>query len=170
MIAQASAKASRLGCVNIDLVHAGATTLTPGWLCGRVGPERGPDGAEAVRFTYSLSLVKDWPGAWRAATAAARSGARVVVVDLRTPTGAATVLAPLARLACTLGGSDITAHPYPWTPLERDCTDVQAWSLRGGHIQVRAGPLASRSPRHRPRPDPVATRGRYPTRTDQGEA
>ena len=77
--------------------------------------------------------------AWRAATAAARPGARVAVVDLQTPTCPATALAPLAHLACMMGGSDITAHP--WSALERDCTDVQAWSLRGGHIQVRAGTL-----------------------------
>ena len=104
-------------------------------------PQRGPEGADAVLFTYSLSVMTNWPEAWRAATAAARPGARVAVVDMRTPTGPATALAPLARLACILGGSDITAHP--WTALERDCTDVQAWRLQGGHIQVRAGTLRS---------------------------
>lgn len=139
MLAQARAKAERSGWENIDLVCADATSLTPGWLDGRLSRENRPDGAEAVLFTYSLSVMRNWPQAWLSATAAARPGARITVVDMRTPTGPATVLAPLARLACMLGGSDITAHP--WTALERDCTDVQAWSLRGGHIQVRAGTL-----------------------------
>ncbi len=139
MLAQARAKAEHLGWENIELVCADATTLTPGWLTGRLSQEHRKAGAEAVLFTYSLSVMRNWPEAWRAATAAASPGARVAVVDLRTPTGPATALAPLAGLACALGGSDITAHP--WTALERDCTDVQAWSLRGGHIQVRAGTL-----------------------------
>ena len=141
MLAQARAKAERRGWMNIDLENADATTLTPGWLNGHLGSQRGPGGADAVLFTYTLSVMTNWPEAWRAATTAARPGARVAVVDMQTPTGPATALAPLARLACILGGSDITAHP--WTALERDCIDVQAWSLRGGHIQVRAGTLRS---------------------------
>jgi len=139
MLAQARAKADRQSWENIDLVCADATTLTPGWLSERLGPEHQPDGAEAVLFTYSLSVMTNWLQAWLSATATARPGARVSVVDMRTPTGPATAFGPLARLACLLGGSDITAHP--WVAVERDCTDVQAWSLRGGHIQVRAGTL-----------------------------
>jgi len=42
-------------------------------------------------------------------------------VDLRTSTGLAPALTPLARLACILGGSDVTANP--WTALDRDCAD-----------------------------------------------
>ena len=54
-------------------------------------------------------------------------------------TGFARVFAPLARLACALGGSD--PHAHPWVAIERDCTEVTAASLRGGHMQVRAGSL-----------------------------
>ena len=63
MLAQARAKAEHLGWENIDLVCADATTLTPRWLYGHLGPERGPDGAEAVLFTYSLSVMTNWPKA-----------------------------------------------------------------------------------------------------------
>ena len=63
MLTQARAKAQRRGWLNIDLKNADATTLTPGWLYGHLGPERGPDGAEAVLFTYSLSVMTNWPKA-----------------------------------------------------------------------------------------------------------
>ena len=61
----------------------------------------------------------------------------MTVVDMHRPLGMARVAAPLARLACAAGGSDIHAHP--WAALERDCIDVTAVSLRGGHVQVRVG-------------------------------
>ena len=76
MLAQARAKAERRGWTNIDLENADATTLTPGWLNGRLGPERGAEGAEAVLFTYSLSVMTNWPEAWRAATATATATAQ----------------------------------------------------------------------------------------------
>lgn len=139
MLARARAQTERRGWENTDLVCADATTLTQASFRESLGHGHDTNGADAVLFAYSLSVMTDWPQAWRAVTAAARPGARVAVVDMRTPTGNATGFAPLARLACALGGSDINAHP--WTSLERDCTDVRAWSLRGGHIQVRAGTL-----------------------------
>ena len=144
MLAQARAKASRNGWENVDLVCADATTLTPAQLGQRSAEDGGEGVAEAVLFTYSLSLMRDWPAAWRAATTAARPGARVAVVDMALPTGAATVFAPLTRLACAVGGSDISAHP--WTAVERDCTDIKSWSLRGGHLQVRAGTIVRTLP------------------------
>jgi demethylmenaquinone methyltransferase/2-methoxy-6-polyprenyl-1,4-benzoquinol methylase len=59
------------------------------------------------------------------------------VVDMQEPVGRYSVLAPLARAACKLGGSVITA--YPWQAVERDCSDVIAASARGGHLQIRVG-------------------------------
>lgn len=101
-------------------------------------------GADAVLFTYSLSLMHPWRQAWDLALTMARPGARVVLVDLATPSGHARLLSPLARLACTLGGSDINAHP--WQALAQECSDVthiQAW---GGHVQVWAGTVGDSRP------------------------
>lgn len=99
-------------------------------------------GADAVLFTYSLSVMRPWRQAWEQALALARPGARVVLVDMATPTGPARLLSPLARLACILGGADIDAHP--WQALAQECSDVtqlQAWS---GHVQVWAGTTGPR--------------------------
>ena len=92
---------------------------------------------DAILFTYALSLVTPWRQAWTAATALARPGTRIVVVDMAEPTGRGRVLAPLARLACWLGGADIAAHP--WSALARECDDVTHLSARAGHLQIWAG-------------------------------
>ncbi len=115
-----------VGWSNVDLVHGNAAALH-----GVVEP------ADGLIFVYALSLVRPWPAAWDQALAVVRSGGRIAVVDMQEPTGAARILTPLARLACRAGGSDIDAHP--WLALDRDLTDVSARSLRGGHIQARAG-------------------------------
>ena len=120
---------------NLALVQADAEQLD------RVAA--GPDGLgapfDAVLFTYSLSLMSNWEAAWRHATSLVRPGGRAGIVDMDLPRGWARLLDPAARLACLLGGSDITARP--WTLLERTAHDVQTWSLRGGHVQVRVGTL-----------------------------
>lgn len=95
------------------------------------------DGADAVLFTYSLSLMRPWRQAWDQALELARPGARVVVVDLAVPTGRAGWLSPLARLSCALGGADIAAHP--WQALAEQCTEVSVRTAWGGHVQVWAG-------------------------------
>ncbi|MGA8978608.1 MAG: methyltransferase domain-containing protein [Pedococcus sp.] len=94
-------------------------------------------GADAVLFTYSLSLVHPWQQAWEQALAVARPGARIVVVDLAAPTGGARWLSPLARLACALGGADIDAHP--WQAVVEQCNDVTVRTAWGGHVQVWGG-------------------------------
>jgi len=92
-----------------------------------------------VLFTYSLSLMGDWEMAWRRAASLVRPGGRAAIVDMEPPHGWARLFGPAARLACLVGGADINARP--WTVLDRTATDVQSWSLCGGHVQVRVGTL-----------------------------
>ena len=94
---------------------------------------------DAVLFTYSLSLMGNWEQAWLRATSLVRPGGRAGIVDMESPHGWARLLDPAAHLACLLGGADINARP--WTLLERAAADLQSWSLRGGHVQVRVGTL-----------------------------
>jgi len=120
---------------NVALVEADAEQLDHA--------DAGLDGSgatfDAVLFTYSLSLMGNWEAAWRQATSLVRPGGRAGIVDMGLPHGWARLLDPAARLACLLGGADINARP--WTLLERTAHDVQSWSFRGGHVQVRAGTL-----------------------------
>ncbi|WP_125613714.1 class I SAM-dependent methyltransferase [Specibacter cremeus] len=128
MLAQARRRVRRHGWSNVTLVRADATVMTP-------------EGCtiDAVIATYALSVMPDWRTAWRSAAALAGPGGRVCIVDMQQPTGAARLLSPLARLACTVGGADINAHP--WTALEQSTVGTTRASLRGGHIQVRTGTL-----------------------------
>lgn len=144
MLARARRRATRRTWSNVSLVRADATTLDPDRLA-HVLHANGTDGRHrtAVLATYSLSLMDPWPEALERAVAAAGPGCRVAVTDMGLPEGAAAVWAPLARLACALGGADITAHP--WTAVE-GMVDVRARSLRGGHLQVRVG-TAQAAPR-----------------------
>lgn len=119
---------------NVELVAHDATDLDA--LRGSGGPfERRR--ADAVLFTYALSLMCPWQQAWSEAMSLARPGARVVVVDMARPTGRGRLLEPLALLATWLGGADIDAHP--WTALEQQCVGVSHVALRGGHVQVWSG-------------------------------
>jgi len=120
---------------NVALVEADAEQLD------RVAAGLDALGApfDALLFTYSLSLMTNWDQAWRQATSLVRLGGRAAIVDMEPPHGWARLLDPAARLACWLGGADINARP--WTLLERTAHDVQSWSLRGGHVQVRVGTL-----------------------------
>lgn len=94
---------------------------------------------DAVLFTYSLSLMGNWEQAWLLATSLLRPEGRAGIVDMEPPQGWARLFDPAARLACLLGGADINARP--WTSLEQTAQDVESWSLRGGHVQVRVGTL-----------------------------
>lgn len=135
MLDVARRKTSQIPPGNVALVQADAEQLD------HVATRPDALGApfDAVLFTYSLSLMDNWEAAWRHATSLVRPGGRAGIVDLGLPRGWARLLDPAARLACLLGGSDINARP--WTLLERTAHDLQTWSLRGGHLQVRVGTL-----------------------------
>ncbi|MDV8009181.1 class I SAM-dependent methyltransferase [Rhodococcus sp. IEGM 1318] len=130
MLAQARRRATDAGWSNVTLIEADATTVD----AAELGDERRFDAAIS---TYALSLMPAWRSALNTMISATRTGGDVAVVDMRTPTGAAAVWTPLARLACRLGGSDIDAHP--WTTVPRQLAQVRSASVRGGHIQVRVG-------------------------------
>ena len=137
MLAQARRRVDRRGWDNVRLLRADATTVAPAEIVDLLG---GP--ADAVLATYALSLMEQWPRAWQTMRSLTGPTARICVVDMQPPVGAAALLGWLARLACLLGGSDIDARP--WSAVERDCDHVRSASARGGHIQVRTGqPMGS---------------------------
>ncbi len=135
MLDVARRKTMHLSPGSVALVEADAEMVDDAAL-GLAGSDAPFD---AVLFTYSLSLMSDGEQAWRRATSLVRPGGRAAIVDVESPHGWARLLGPAARLACLLGGADINARP--WTLLERGATDVDSWSLRGGHVQVRVGTL-----------------------------
>lgn len=137
MLAQARRRADRQGWANVTLLQADATTLDPLAIARRIEAAGGHALSDAALATYALSLMTPWRRAWSGMLGLTRPGGRLSVVDMQDPTGRSAVLTPLARLACRLGGADITAHP--WQGVEQDCDDVAHFSARGGHLQVRTG-------------------------------
>jgi len=135
MLEVARRKTIHLSPGNVVLVEADAEQLDH----VAVGLHGSGAAFDAVLFTYSLSLMSNWEQSWRRATSLVRPGGRAGIVDMESPHGWARALDPVARLACLLGGSDINARP--WTLLETTARDVQSWSMRGGHVQVRVGTL-----------------------------
>ncbi|MCW4355865.1 methyltransferase domain-containing protein [Hoyosella sp. YIM 151337] len=133
MLKQARRKGRQWGHPTVALVRGDATEVTRDDLTHTIY------GAafDAVIATYALSLMHHPEAAFESAVGASRPGAHVAVADMQPPVGMAQICSPLARLACYLGGADITARP--WTLVEDRCRDVASASLRGGHIQVRGG-------------------------------
>ena len=131
MLARAGARVQRQGWRNVRLVRADAGA-------GRALPA--PDHpwcdqpVDAVLVSYALSVIPAWQSAWRNALTALRPGGQAAAVDRALPRGWAGVLAPLARLACTAGGSDPWRHP--WLLAEREGHEVRRASARGGHLRV----------------------------------
>ncbi|WP_201293171.1 class I SAM-dependent methyltransferase [Arthrobacter zhaoguopingii] len=137
MLRRARRRAERSGWANVLLVRADATTLRPAAVGACAVAHGGRALSDAALATYSLSLMPSWEDAWERMLALSSPGASVAVVDMQEPTGRFAAAAPLARLACRLGGSDIAAHP--WTAVERGLPDLRSASVRGGHIQIRTG-------------------------------
>jgi ubiquinone/menaquinone biosynthesis C-methylase UbiE len=137
MLARAHARVRRHGWRNVCLVQANASRWDP---LALFAGER----FDAVLATYALSVIEDGPAAWRSALAALRPGGRAVVVDLAPPVGGWAVLGPLARLACFTGGVDLRRRPWQW--VERDTGQVQQRTLRGRHIRIAAGTVATDGP------------------------
>ena len=135
MLGRARHRIRRNGWTNVHLVHADLTAVGPAALAGLVHGMTTE--VDAVLATYVLSVARPPAAAWERILALCGPGTRVAVVDMQLPTGTPAALAPLASLACRLGGSDPSAHP--WTLLEHDSPDTHVSSLRGGHIQVRTG-------------------------------
>ena len=139
MLRQARRRARARGWQNVILIQADMMLLDPGAIAARIEACGGKTVSDAALATYSLSLMGNWEQAWTNMTGLIATPARVGVVDMQDPEGRARWLTPLARLACALGGSDITAAP--WQAVEEHCTDVVRASARGGHLQIRAGKL-----------------------------
>ncbi len=137
MLRQARRRAVSHGWGNVILIQADMVRQGPGAITARIQERGGAAVSDAALATYSLSLMGDWERAWATMTSLLRPGSRAGVVDMADPTGCARWLTPLARLACTLGGSDI--HAAPWRAVEEQCTDVVRASARAGHLQIRAG-------------------------------
>ncbi|MBG6240183.1 demethylmenaquinone methyltransferase/2-methoxy-6-polyprenyl-1,4-benzoquinol methylase [Mycetocola sp. CAN_C7] len=135
MLAVAGRRVATQRWDNVHLVHADATDFSSTDL-GLDAQSRTTSVIDAVFSTYAMSVFTDWYSAWDCARRVLKREGRACIVDMQVPTGHAAILAPLARLACAAGGSDIAAHP--WTILERTGTSVSRRQLRGGHIQVVA--------------------------------
>ncbi|WP_216699700.1 methyltransferase domain-containing protein [Arthrobacter sp. H5] len=141
MLKLARRRADRNGWTNVILIEADAVALAPTEVSQRIAEQGGREHSDASFATYALSLMPDWGIAWENMLALTTGTAVLGVVDMQEPTGPFSVMAPLARLACWLGGSDIHAHP--WTAVERDCGAVAAASARGAHLQIRVGRLTA---------------------------
>ncbi len=90
MLSRARARTRRAGWRNVELVTGDAADLD------RLLADTGP--VDAALFTYALSVIEDWEGAWEAVLRRVRRGGRVVVVDLGLPGGAPAAAAGQPRL------------------------------------------------------------------------
>jgi ubiquinone/menaquinone biosynthesis C-methylase UbiE len=131
MLAQARHRVAARGWANVTLASGDAANLA--------SLAAGP--FDAVLFTYSLAVIDDWERAWEQSVGLLRPGGRIPVADTAPPTGAWRAVAPLAWLALLSGG----VHPSRrvWQRVLADTTTPSHVLLRGGHVHVAAGTVAS---------------------------
>lgn len=141
MLSVARRRVQRRDLPRIHLVEADAVDFSAS-VIGDVLRSAGREpGVDVVFTSYALSVIPSWTEAWRSSMSVLQPGGQVCVVDMQAPTGWATLLSPLAHIACWMGGSDI--HARPWTAVEQECVDVRGTRVRGGHIVARAGIVSS---------------------------
>ncbi len=127
MLRQARRRVGRRGWANVTLVQGDAALLDT-LVAGEF---------DAVAFTYSLSVIRDWQSTWDQAWALLRPGGRVAVVDTAVPVGRWRLLSPLARLALLSGGVD--ASRQVWRLVLADVEQARHHVMTGGHVHVAAG-------------------------------
>ncbi len=141
MLAVAKRHIKRRKFHNVRLLEVDAVGF-PADLVNAVLKDTGHEaGVDTVFASYTLSVIPKWRAAWSSSLDVLKPGGQVGVVDMQLPTGRASLLSPLARLACWMGDSDI--HARPWTAVETGCVDVTTTSVRGGHIVAAVGRPAS---------------------------
>lgn len=128
MLDSARKKASSAGWHNIELHEIDASQMT----AATVGVRS--SGADAIIFTYTLSVITHWREALDAAISMLRPSGSILIVDMAAPTGVWRVLSPFAHMACRVGGADIDRHP--WTALAGRAEISEHRMTRGGHIHV----------------------------------
>lgn len=137
MLKVARRRIERRELLGVHLIKADAVDFPASLVNGvLIGAGREPE-VDVVFTSYTLSVIPAWREAWKSSMAVLRPGGSVGVVDMQPPTGWASLLSPLAHIACWMGGSDI--HARPWTAVEKECVDVATTSVRGGHIAAAAG-------------------------------
>ena len=139
MLAVARDRVRSHGWSNVSLLEADVLSLDPAQITSIALREAGRPKVDAAFSTYAMSVFDHWMPAWTLIRDVVRPGGRAGIVDMALPTGAATVFAPLARLACAAGGADLAARP--WRALEREAADAEHTMHRGGHIHVVTGTL-----------------------------